>query len=243
MKQHTALTLLKASDRGFTIQEVLVAMVIALLALTAIYKTFRSQQDSFLLQEQIAAAQQNLRAGMFFTESEIQMAGCNPTGNVSPAPGFLAAESEKVQFTKDVSGGQSDGVDNDGDLIVDNDFEKHFGDGDVNDTGENITYWLSVGNLMRASGGVANIVSENIDALNFVYLDSDLAVIPAPVAAANLSDIKSVEITMVARTSGARRGYPNNTVYRNQRGTAIYTAPGDRVTRRTLSVTIQCRNL
>ncbi len=248
MKQNTVLTSLTGSDRGFTLLEVLVTMAIALVALAAIYQTFQSQQKSFILQEQIAAAQQNLRAGMYLVGSEIQMAGCNPTGNISPAPGFLVAESGKVQFTKDVTGGESDGKDNDGDGIVDYVFEKNFGDGDVNDANENITYELSGGDLMRTPGtaGVPAMMAKNIDALDFVFLDKDSVPLNAfggSVAAANLPDIESVVITMVARTRGTTRGYANNTVYRNHRGTIIYTAPGDNVSRRTLTVTIQCRNM
>jgi type IV pilus assembly protein PilW len=243
MKHYTTLTSLTGSDQGFTLQELLVTMVIALIVLTAIYKTFRSQQDSFMMQEQIAAAQQNLRAGMFLIESEIRMAGCNPTGKITPAPGFLVAESAKVQFTKDVTGGESDGVDNDSGADGDNAFEVNFGDGDINDANEDITYELSGGDLMRTAGGVASLMAENIDALDFVYLDGDSTVISSPVTASNLSDIRSIEITMVARTSGATRGYVNNTVYQNQRGTPIFTATGDRVSRRTLTTTIQSRNM
>lgn len=243
MKQYTPLTSLKGSDQGFTLQELLVTMVIALVVLTAIYKTFRSQQDSFMMQEQVAAAQQNLRAGMFLMESEIQMAGNNPTGKVPVVDlGFRVANSQTVRFTKDVTGGESDGVDNDGDgnAVGENPFEENFGDGDVSDPNEDIEYTLDgSGNLRR--NGVT--MAENIDAVNFVYLDKDSAVIPAPVASDRLADIQSVQITLVARTSGATRGYVNNTIYKNQQGTTILPAQVDKVSRRALTVTIQCRNM
>jgi len=254
MKQYTALTSLTGSDRGFTIVELLVTMVIALIVLTAIYQTFRSQQDSFIAQEQIAAAQQNLRAGMFLMESEIQMAGCDPTGKVPDAErGFLNAASGTVHFTKDVTGGEGDLVDNDGDGTPDNLFEENFGDGDVTGTNEDITYELSGENLVRktVTAGVSNtaMIAENIDALDFVFLDKDGAALNTfggSVPTGSLPDIRSVQITMVARIRRAGRVYTNNIVYRNQRpgGSDPIFGPGnDKVTRRILTVTIQCRNM
>jgi type IV pilus assembly protein PilW len=257
MKLDTGLTSLKSCDRGFTIVELLVTMVIALIVLTAIYETFRSQQDSFIAQEQIAAAQQNLRAGMFLMESEIQMAGCDPTGKVpSAVRGFLNAASGTVHFTKDVTGGKSDGADNDGDGITDNDFEEHYGNGVIagpNEPNEDITYALSGLNLVRTTvtGGVSNtaMIAENIDALDFVFLDKDGAALNTfggSVSLGSLPDIRTVQITMVSRISREGRVYTNNIAYRNRRpggSDIILPAQGDKVTRRILTVTIQCRNM
>ncbi|MFC1813103.1 PilW family protein, partial [Thermodesulfobacteriota bacterium] len=254
MKHNTGLASLTGADRGFTIVELLVTMVIALLVLTAIYQTFRSQQDSFIAQEQIAAAQQNLRAGMFLMESEIQMAGCNPTGKVpSTDIGFRNAASGTVRFTKDVTGGYvpppgvSDGVDNDGDGVIDNLFEEHYGDGDVADTNEDITYTLNAvtGNLTRNGQPIA----ENIDALDFVFLDKDnnpLNSFGGSVPSGSLPDIRSVQITMVSRISREGRVYTNRIAYQNQRpggSNTILPAQYDKVTRRILTVTIRCRNI
>ena len=61
--------------QGFTLVELLIAMVISLIVMGAIYGTFKSQQDSFLVQSQVTSMQQNLRAGMYVMSRDIQMAG------------------------------------------------------------------------------------------------------------------------------------------------------------------------
>jgi prepilin-type N-terminal cleavage/methylation domain-containing protein len=60
---------------GFTLLEVLVAVAIGLVVITAIYMTFNSQQDSYAAQTQVSATQQNLRAAINRMTRDIQMAG------------------------------------------------------------------------------------------------------------------------------------------------------------------------
>jgi Tfp pilus assembly protein PilW len=50
-------------------------MAISLVVMAAIYSTFRSQQDSFVIQTQVSATQQNLRAALYMITRDIQMAG------------------------------------------------------------------------------------------------------------------------------------------------------------------------
>ncbi len=63
------------TDHGFTLVELLVAMLITLVVMGAIFFTFKSQQDSFVIQDQITATQQNLRSAMYILTRDIQMAG------------------------------------------------------------------------------------------------------------------------------------------------------------------------
>ncbi|NIR17592.1 MAG: prepilin-type N-terminal cleavage/methylation domain-containing protein, partial [Desulfobacterales bacterium] len=65
----------KAKNKGFTLVELLVAMAIATVILTAIFSTFKSQQDSYVLQSQLAMTQQNVRGAMQLISRDIQMAG------------------------------------------------------------------------------------------------------------------------------------------------------------------------
>jgi hypothetical protein len=98
-----------------------------------------------------------------------------------------------------------------------------------------------------ATTGSYQLMAENIDALDFVYLKEDGTVLAAPVDAANLGLIKSIQITMVARTGRGDPGYSDaavNSEYKNQQETVIYTpAAHDNNRRRLLTRTIQCRNL
>jgi type IV pilus assembly protein PilW len=62
-------------QQGFTLIELLVAMALALVVMGAVFKTFKSQQDSFIIQDQVAAMQQNLRGAMYILTRDLQMAG------------------------------------------------------------------------------------------------------------------------------------------------------------------------
>jgi len=63
------------TNKGFTIVELLIAMTISLVVMGAITYTFKSQQNSYIVQTQISSMQQNLRAAMYMLTRDIQMAG------------------------------------------------------------------------------------------------------------------------------------------------------------------------
>ena len=207
------------SNQGVTLIELMIAMTIFLLVLGAIYSTFQSQHKSYLMQEEVAAMQQNIRAGMFYMTKEIRMAGCDPTGNAGA--GIVTATANSMSFTEDVRG-DADGSDP---------------DGATNDPNESIAYALSGNNLVRDTGGGNQVVAENIDALDFVYLDAD----GNPTA--TLTDIRSVEITIVARTGRALRATKDNNLYKNQQGDTILGAQNDNFSRKSMTTFIKCRNL
>ena len=206
-------------QQGFTIVELLVAMAVSLLAVAAIFSTFLSQHKSYLVQEEVAVMQQNIRAAMYYMQREIRMAGCDPTGNAGA--GITSANANSISFTEDVRG------DNVGSPP----------DGAIDDPNESITYSLSGNNLVRNTGGGRQVTAQNIDALNFVYLDANGS------QTTTLADIRSVEITVVARTDKDLRSYPNNMVYYNQQGTRILDAQNDNVSRKCLTMLIKCRSL
>ena len=211
------------NNRGFTLTELLVAIVISGIVVASIYSAYYSQQKSFINQEQVVAMQQNLRAGMDLLEREIRMAGYDPAGNSDA--GIVTAADSSINITEDLNG-----------------------DGDTSDINEDITYSHSDpdgdgdNDLVRATGaGPAQLLAENIDALYFVYLDGDGALLATPVTTPE--DIRSVQITIVARTGRGDPGYTNNKTYQNFQDTTIYTAPGDNFRRKLLRAEIQCRNL
>jgi len=65
----------KLTDQGFTLVELMVALAISLVVMGSIFLTFKSQQDSYVIQDQITAMQQNLRSAMYMLTRDIQMAG------------------------------------------------------------------------------------------------------------------------------------------------------------------------
>ena len=168
----------KRTDPGFTLIELLVVLAISGLVMTAIYTTFRFQQQSYSLQRQMVAMEQNLRSAMIMMEREIRMAGCDPFGIAGA--GIVTADLDKIQFTMDLNY-----------------------DADVNDSNENITYKLyPAGNptmLGRENPpGTTSRVAENFNSLEFKYLDADGA------ETATLSRIRSVRITLEARTANIK---------------------------------------
>ena len=218
----------KVSNQGFTLVELLVGMAVSLLAMGAIYSTFLSQHKSYLVQDQIAAMQQNLRASMFYMQREIRMAGLDPLGTANA--GIVTANASLITLTEDIG----DGAGNPPDGTL--------------QTAETITYSLAGGNLVRNVGGGNQVVAQNIDALDFVYLTgASPPVVLNPgggnVPAGSVTLIRSVEITVVARTDRGLLPSIDNNTYLNQQGTTILPPPNDNLSRRRLTTVIKCRNL
>ena len=232
---------IRHSNQGFTMVELLVAMTVSLLALGAIYSTFLNQQKSYVVQGETAAMHQNIRAAMFYLQREIRMAGCDPTGSAGAA--IITAGATSINFTEDIIG-NIPGSDS---------------DGATDDPGENITYALDANNnLVRTDPvnppvvppalPVPQMVAQNIDAIDFVYLDGAsppnvLNPGGINVPAGSLDQIRSVEITIVARTGRNTLASKNNNAYFNQRGMQILAPQNDNFSRRRLTAWIKCRNL
>jgi prepilin-type N-terminal cleavage/methylation domain-containing protein len=62
-------------EHGFTLIELIVVMAIAMIVMGSIFMTFKSQNDSYVVQTQVAATLQNARAAMDMLTRDIQMTG------------------------------------------------------------------------------------------------------------------------------------------------------------------------
>ena len=182
-------------EKGFTLIEILVAIAIAGIVMAGIYSAYYSQQKSYVVQEQVAIAQQNLRAAMYFMEREVRMVGCDPMGSANAA--IITAGADTFQFSEDIgdgAGGNPNGT---------------------IDAGENITYALNGTNLTRTAGGGAQTIAENIQTLNFRYFDADNIEITQPVTATTIVNIRSVQISMTAGTGTNQRDLSAHVKCRN----------------------------
>ncbi len=65
----------KRKQYGFTLIELIVAVALGIVVLTVIYSTFRSQHDSYYVQNQVSMTQQNIRAALYLITRDVQMAG------------------------------------------------------------------------------------------------------------------------------------------------------------------------
>ena len=153
----------KKAERGFTLIELLIAMAITGVVSAAIFTAFQSQQKSYIMQEDVAAMQQNLRAGMDLMVREIRMAGYDPTGNAGAK--IEKAEPDLIYLTMDVTGGETDNIDNDGDGTTDEQDEEKYSDGDCSDLSEHIAFDLynsnGIDTLGRTTSKNAIAINEN----------------------------------------------------------------------------------
>ncbi len=251
-----------SKSRGFTLVELLVAMALSSIILGIIYATYQAQLKSQVTQQQVVEMQQNARAALFALEREIRLAGYDPTD--SGIPQITSAQVGSITFTMDIHNGIDDDLDGNTDEFDERGMPNV--DGDVLDNLEQITYRLSNdadadgiangldSNLQRQHWDGAAMQSAdialNIDALNFAYLDAggNNLIVGSAVPAGRLADIRSVQISIVARAGqNPRSGLPNQNLndkdYMNQQGAVILPAQNDRFRRMVLSTDVLGRNL
>ena len=94
------------NQKGFTLIEMMMALVIGLMITAATYATYSSQQKAYQTQDQVAEMQQNLRAAFYLIIEEIQMAGYDPEDKGTFSVTF--AMTGRIQFETDKN---EDGVD------------------------------------------------------------------------------------------------------------------------------------
>lgn len=189
------------AQRGFTLVELMIALAISGVVMTAIVTTFRIQQASYVVQDDVVVMQQNLRAAMSQMTRELRMARYDPT-KIAGAT-ISAATATSITFSQVAD---TDGVDNNLNGFTDE-------AGELN----TITYSLYVpyvaeGNTVSAIGRVANglpvqPLAENIQALEFVYLDA------GGIPTATLADIATIQVSILARADRADPNFVNTLSY------------------------------
>ena len=224
-----AVSLFKA-DSGVTLIELLVGLAVGSIIIAAIYSAYITQVRGMATQRAALEMQQGLRGALTILEREIRTAGVDPSGSAGAQ--ILIARDAEFHFTRDVDGMVVDGMDQ---------FDGNIG------SNENIRYAINAGNLGRETGGGGGLQSllDNVDALNFVYLDRQGLPIATPVA--DREAIRQVQVTVVARYGLSQGGLlpavTDTTNYRNQQGDIILAAPDDTFRRLMMTTTIACRNL
>lgn len=173
-----------ARQAGFTLLEILVALAISSFVITAVYAVYMDQLHAANAQEKIVAMRQNWRAGHYVIGRELMKAGYSSDIVSKFHPGFTRATKSALTFTY-----VEDGT---GDLI-----SVSF---DLVDSG-------GVKRIERTVSGVAAPVAEEIEALEFIYILKNGSSTWTP-GATDLDDIRSVRVSIVARTENAVNGYP-----------------------------------
>ncbi|MBV5328990.1 MAG: prepilin-type N-terminal cleavage/methylation domain-containing protein [Chlorobium sp.] len=237
-------TLTAFNDRGFTLVELMVAVAISGIVAAVISSAYISQRRTSTAQEQVVEMQQNIRAGLDIMEHDIRMAGYDPK-NSTPTPTITTATATQLLFTMLVE----DPID-----AFDNDNDGSKTDGDEVET---FGYWVAdttpVGDGFTALGrqhkALFVAVAENIDAIEFYYTLNNGTQTTAPTAA-QLNDIRAVQISILARAGRADQDFTNTMTYTpasgnswDLNGATAGTAPNDNFRRRLHITTIQCRNM
>lgn len=247
-------------NKGFTLVEVMIALLMAGIMVAAIYAAFTTQRKSYTAQELVAEMQQNTRVAQNMLVTGIRMAGYDPTGGAGA--GFVSADVSRFNFTADITDNAGAATDGDGDVTVANagpneNISLGFSvandgdaDGMADDTDGDGNADVGNMNLGRDVGGGFQPFADNIEAVEFQYLDGNGAVLATPVAAASLADIRSIQVSILSRASRPDPDFLNQTVYTpasgvawDLNGAAAGNAANDNFRRRLLITTVNCRNI
>ncbi len=183
----------RLSQDGFSLIELMVSIAISVIALAAITTTFVSQSQSYDIQEQLVEMQQNARAAMDIMTREIRMAGFSPTGTSFDG---VHHHSDKIHIRADLNG-----------------------NGTYNDENEDIKYsYDSVNYLIERDAKLGKqTFAENIQDFTMAYFNNNGN------ATTNSSDIRQIQITIIARTAEIDRNYSFNGGYHTYKLTSLVT--------------------
>ena len=194
---------IKNKERGFTLVELLIAMTIGLIILTALSSTFLLQRDIYDDQEQIVEMVQTARAAMDMMTGEIRMAGYDPKGTMQRSDPTGAKfvgipyDANKLEIYADLNG-----------------------DEDTDEPNEYIKYTMDSDfpfEIRRDTGGGRQEFALNIQSFTFDYFDSNGN------STTTTANIRQIKITITARTSKPDRNYTPNSGYRTYTLTSYIT--------------------
>lgn len=237
----------RGNCKGFTLVELMIAMAISGVVFMAAFKIFTNHQQQYAAQLDVTEMQQNIRVALNLLSRDIRMAGYEDEVEGSGTAKIVKATSDLFYFTVDLNE-----------------------NGDVSDAGEHIAYdqyiststqtptlgrtvasttitvtqnasgrWAAAGNLPAA---------ENIDRLEFFYLDKDGAPLTPPGIE---SQIQTVVISILARADQPDPKFTNNRTYNPASNLSEYNSGtlsggwtvNDNFRRRLQIMRVDCRNM
>lgn len=168
-------------------------MAISGVVLAGLSNTFILQSKVYHLQEQVIDMVRNVRRAVNVLSSELKMAGYSPTRTAFDG---IPYSSSQLQVLSDLNG-----------------------DGDVNDTNENIIYSYNAETLqiLRNAGSGPLSLAGDIEAFSFEYLDA------AGTATTTTAGVRQIRINIVGRTPNPDPAYAPNNGYRRYELSTLIT--------------------
>jgi prepilin-type N-terminal cleavage/methylation domain-containing protein len=220
-------------EYGFTLVELLIAMAISLVVLTAISSAFISQRKIYDVEEQNTQMIQTARGAMDMISSEVKMAGYHfdPTfANLLQTTDSSTAATYVGMLYDDVNNPPQLQIK--ADLNSDGETD---GTATANDDNEEIIYTEgSTDTIDREEGGTTITLAENIEDFSFKYFGSnydpatETIVDDEIINSTDQERIRVIEITITARTSKPDPNYTHPTEgdgYRRYTLTSYITPP------------------
>jgi type IV pilus assembly protein PilW len=163
----------RSNDKGLTLVELMIAMVISLIAFGAIYQAYQAQQRARTREQLVVDMQQNARSALAFMRRELRMAAFDPRmvdgidndlddgpddEDESAETGFVDIRLDRVRFTLDLNG-----------------------DGDHEDDNEDIVYRFDNADDTNSDGiaddGAARLLRRNTDDAAYSTLAYDIVAV------------------------------------------------------------------
>lgn len=215
---------------GFTLVEMLVAMVVGSILLSLIVGSYWAQSRSSRDKQMIVEMQQNMRSAMFYLTRDIRMAGYDESFQDLPGDtSILTANPTELSFQYyDADAGSTE--------TVTYDLFDYLGDGDLD--------------LAKTIGTVGTdprlYIAQNVEALEFFYTLGDGEQSTAPTG--DLNDIRTVGISILVRGSKMSFADESNVTHTplsgdNTWGGTVAHPFTDGIRRQVLTTTVKCRNM
>ena len=171
---------------GFTLVELLVAMVMAIIFIGATLGIVNQSTRIYRAQERVSESQQDVRAALDLMMHDIRMAAYDPLKDTNGrVAGILVANATTFRFTRDLDASGA---------IEPN-------------ASEFLTFQFNAANnrldMQRDATGPLEPIIENVTGMTFTYLDSDDNVLALPV---NVTDIRRVMINVQGQSLGDKQG-------------------------------------